>query len=42
LRAKFETEGSEHNQLGAAASKGALEYLCVFLSDILLPVGNKY
>lgn len=30
------------NQLVAAESKGALEYLYVFLSDILLPVGNKY
>ena len=29
------------NQLGAAASKRAWEYLCVFLSDILLQVGNN-
>jgi hypothetical protein len=32
---------TKFNQLGAAASKGALEYLCVFLSYILLPDGKN-
>jgi len=32
---------TKFNQLGVAASKGALEYLCLFLSYILLPVGKN-